>query len=99
MAIQAQLYSENLGFPWMDNHGNCGFDESYFNLQQKQQQQQQLQQQHMQYVSALKSNINTNTNTTNNNGRFLLQGIVEKQRQEIDRFISLQVFMFPDGFR
>ncbi|KAH7518409.1 hypothetical protein FEM48_Zijuj09G0168500 [Ziziphus jujuba var. spinosa] len=60
MAIQAQLYSENLGFPlcgsqdlmMMDNGCGGGFGQFAFNVQQQQQLQQKLQQQqlHMQEI-------------------------------------------------
>ncbi|KAK9286706.1 hypothetical protein L1049_015109 [Liquidambar formosana] len=111
MAIQAQLYSENHGFPlggtqdWMDN--GYGFNEFCFNLQQKQQQQQQLQ--HMQQlqnqqqhrnqnlffdnsllVSALKNNNSSSDDRLPMGFSQSMAFENEKQRQEIDRFISLQ---------
>jgi hypothetical protein len=122
MAIQAQLYSENLGFPscgsqdWIMENG-CGgfggFNGFSLNLQQKQQLQQQ--QQHVQQLqsqqqrnqnlffdnSFLSSTLKNNTNATDNNNNhshdlpmLYSQGIAsqfEKQRQEIDQYIRLQV--------
>ncbi|GMH13529.1 hypothetical protein Nepgr_015370 [Nepenthes gracilis] len=118
MAIQAQIYPDNLGLPlcgssqdWMEN--GCGFDDFSFNLQQKQLQQQHRrqfllqfqnpQQQKNQFLAFENSmlfppskNHTLNIPTNNNN---LLSSIsisqsmaaqFEKQRQEIEGYISLQ---------
>ncbi|GAB4838535.1 hypothetical protein Ancab_028081 [Ancistrocladus abbreviatus] len=144
MAVQAQIYPENLGIPfcgsqdWMENTANgCGFNEFSFNLQQKQQyqqqQQQKLQQQHQfllqlenqqqknqflafenslvlpqskNYASTTTTTTTTSTISNNNNNSIIDQNCsnsllsmslsqsmavqLEKQRQEIDRYITLQ---------
>ena len=127
MAIQAQLYPENHGFPlcgsqdWiMDNNG-CGggggggsgigyggFNYFCFNLQQKQQLQQQQRVQQLQnqqqrnqnlffdnMASTLKNNPNINTINNNSHQSMLYpQSIAsqfEKQNQEIDHYIRIQV--------
>lgn len=103
MAIQAQMYSENLGFPLgcpqdllVDN--GCGLDDFCFNLQQQQQPQQKqrrlhpnMQFQQLQYMPE------------SNHNRFLrpedrpmvfsqnMESQIEKQAKEIDLLISLQV--------
>jgi hypothetical protein len=117
MAIQAQLCSENLGFPscgaqdWIMENGCGGFgglNGFSLNLQQKQQLQQHVQQ--LQYQqqrnqnlffdnSFIASTLKNNTSATDNNHSHDLpmlysQGIAsqfEKQRQEIDQYIRLQV--------
>ncbi|XP_057966471.1 probable BOI-related E3 ubiquitin-protein ligase 3 [Malania oleifera] len=104
MAIQAQFQSDNLGlgFPlggsqdWMDVNG-CGFNEFCFNLQQKYQHQMQQQQQKNQPLffdnSLLFSTSKPNFSTPNHHSMALswsFEAQAEKQRQEIDQFISLQ---------
>ena len=127
MAIQAQLYSENHGFPMFGSHdlimdngcgvGLGGFNHFSFDLQQKQQLQQQHQQlQRLQQIqnqqqrnqqnlfldngsfiaSTLKNNPITTTTINNNSHLSMLhsQSITsqfEKQRQEIDQYLRLQV--------
>ncbi|CAK9134548.1 unnamed protein product [Ilex paraguariensis] len=101
MAIQAQLHTENLGFPlggsqdWMDNC--CGFNELYFNPHQQQQKQQQMQHLPLQKLQPRNPNLYFDTSLlpkSNNNGPLMFsQSIasqIENQRQEIDRLISLQ---------
>ncbi|KAM3344124.1 putative BOI-related E3 ubiquitin-protein ligase 2 [Capsicum galapagoense] len=104
MAIQAQLYSDSLGFHMgssqdlIDNNA-CGFNQFCFNPQQQQQQQQQqqlylsqIQQQQQQFqILNQKNNIQNLMNTTNS--IMFPQSLAcqfEKQSLEIDQFISLQ---------
>ncbi|KAL6346652.1 hypothetical protein AAG906_000270 [Vitis piasezkii] len=105
MAIQAQLYSENLGFSlggsqeWVDN-GCVGFNGSCFNLQQHQQQyMQQLQSQQEQIQSQrnyqnffLDNSLMGSTlkNSPNYGSSQSLASQFDNQRQEIDQFITLQ---------
>ncbi|XP_070043678.1 probable BOI-related E3 ubiquitin-protein ligase 2 [Nicotiana tomentosiformis] len=105
MAIQAQLYSDNLGFPLvssqdlMENNA-CGFNQFYFNPQQQQQQQflQIQQQQQFQILNQKNNHILMNFSTTghntNSNQTVLfpqsLACQLEKERLEIDQFINLQ---------
>ncbi|KAJ8533706.1 hypothetical protein K7X08_007030 [Anisodus acutangulus] len=106
MAIQAQLYSEYLGFSLgssldlMENNA-CGFNQFYFNPQQQQQLQQQqfsqIQHQQLQILNQ-KNNQNlmnfcTSHNTNSTQSILFPQNLAcqfEKQRLEIDQFISLQ---------
>ncbi|KAK2966826.1 hypothetical protein RJ640_026507 [Escallonia rubra] len=114
MAIQAQLYSENLGFPlggggggsedWMENA--CGgFNDFSFNLQQQQQQLLQKQQ-HYNHHQQLQNPIQSNQSFCFENNALLprknnsnlqpmafsesIANQVQKQRQEIDRFLNIQ---------
>lgn len=105
MAIQAQLYSENLAFSlggsqeWVDN-GCVGFNGSCFNLQQHQQQyMQQLQSQQEQIQSQrnyqnffLDNSLMGSTlkNSPNYGSSQSLASQFDNQRQEIDQFITLQ---------
>ncbi|XP_009621213.1 BOI-related E3 ubiquitin-protein ligase 1-like [Nicotiana tomentosiformis] len=95
MAIQAELYSENLGFPLgvsqdlMDNNA-CGFNEFSFNPQQQQyyeypQQHQQLQNLYEKDHQNLKQFVPKQNITSQS-----LTSQLEKQNIEINRFISLQ---------
>ena len=111
MAIQAQLYSENIGFSlggsqeWVDN-GCGGFNGSCFNLQQHQQQyMQQLQSQQEQIQSQrnyqnffLDNSLMGSTlkNSPNYGSSQSLASQFDNQRQEIDQFITLQVTMTPN---
>ncbi|PSS29523.1 E3 ubiquitin-protein like [Actinidia chinensis var. chinensis] len=85
MAIQAQLYPDSFVFPlgrtqnWMENA--YGFNESCFNLPQKQQQLQNLQQ---------KTQILCFDNQSSMAFSESVSALIEKQWQEIDRFICLQ---------
>ncbi|KAH0722862.1 hypothetical protein KY290_005519 [Solanum tuberosum] len=100
MAIQAHLYSENLGFSLgslqdlMDDNV-CGFNQFCFNPQPEQQQQQQpyllqIQQQQFQILNQ-KNNIQNLMNSSNSTMfPHNLASQFEKQRVEIDQFISLQ---------
>ncbi|KAK4724566.1 hypothetical protein R3W88_027345 [Solanum pinnatisectum] len=99
MAIQAHLYSENLEFSLgslqdlMDDNA-CGFNQFCFNPQPEQQQQQpyllQIQQQQFQILNQ-KSNIQNLMNSSNSTMfPHSLASQFEKQRVEIDQFISLQ---------
>ncbi|WMV51639.1 hypothetical protein MTR67_045024 [Solanum verrucosum] len=103
MAIQAHLYSENLGFSLgslqdlMDDNA-CGFNQFCFNPQPEQQQQQQpyllqIQQQQFQILNQ-KNNIQNLMNSSNSSNSTMfphsLASQFEKQRVEIDQFISLQ---------
>ncbi|KAK6946432.1 hypothetical protein RJ641_013976 [Dillenia turbinata] len=100
MAIQSQLYSENLGFPlcgsqdFIDNCW-CGSNEFCFGLQQKQRQhsphqnqlvQQQHQQQRIQ-IPSLKNNTNSSQPMVFSQA---VASEIERQRHELDQFISLQ---------
>lgn len=97
MAIQAQLYPDSFGFTlggspnWMEN--SYGFNEFCFNLQQKQQQQllQNLQQKTQnpccETMGLLSKNNNYQQSTAFSQST---AAQVEKQGQQIDRFISLQ---------
>ncbi|KAI8023723.1 putative BOI-related E3 ubiquitin-protein ligase 3 [Camellia lanceoleosa] len=92
MAIQAQLYSDNFGFSlggsqnWMDN--------AYFNLQQQQQQQLLNLQQKTQNRCFENNGLFSKTNNHHHHQSMSFsQSIavqIEKERQEVDRFISLQ---------
>lgn len=99
MAIQAQLYPENIGFSlggsqnWMEN--TYGFNEFCFNLQQKQQQQQQLLQNLQQKtLNPCFDNIGLLSKNNNHQSTAFSHSIAaqveKKQGQQIDRFISLQ---------
>ncbi|OIT30690.1 PREDICTED: probable BOI-related E3 ubiquitin-protein ligase 2 [Nicotiana attenuata] len=104
MTIQAQLYSDNLGFPLVSSqdlmeNNVCGFSHFYFNPQHQQQQQQflQIQQQQQQFqILNQKNNQNlmnfstTGHNTNSNQTVVSLACQLEKQRLEIDQFINLQ---------
>ncbi|XP_016463519.1 putative BOI-related E3 ubiquitin-protein ligase 3 [Nicotiana tabacum] len=99
MAIQAQLYSENLGFPLVSSqdlmeNNVCGFSHFYFNPQHQQQQQQQFLQieQQQQQFQILNQKYNQNLmNFYNSNQTVVsLACQLEKQRLEIDQFINLQ---------
>ncbi|GMH02955.1 hypothetical protein Nepgr_004794 [Nepenthes gracilis] len=125
MAIQAQMYAENLGLPFFGSQdfmeNGCGINEFSFNLQHQKQQQQrqrqfllqfQNQQQPKNQFLAFENNLlfphsknctntsstaTTSTTTTNNHDNLLSSSIFqsmaaqfEKQRQEIDGYISLQ---------
>lgn len=104
MAIEAQLYSENLGFPMfgsqsqdlmMDNRvcggGGDGFSQFYFNVQQhKQQQPPQL----LQYQPPMNHNFLVPALHNNNIMAYTRQSIAAheaKQRQEIGEYLRLQV--------
>ncbi|KAK4377370.1 hypothetical protein RND71_003666 [Anisodus tanguticus] len=106
MAIQAQLYEDNLGFSLgssqdlMENNA-CGFNQFCFTPQQQQQQQQQqfsqIQQQQFQILNQ-KNNQNlmnfcTSHNTNSTQSVLFPQSLAcqfEKKRLEIDQFIILQ---------
>lgn len=103
MAIQAQLYADNIGFPlcgsqdWIDNGcgGGGGFNQFCFSLEQKsqlqqlQQQQQLLQLQNQRNQSfCLESSINNNRESMMYCQTMVSQ--IEKQRHEIDQFIRSQ---------
>ncbi|XP_057500559.1 E3 ubiquitin-protein ligase BOI-like [Actinidia eriantha] len=85
MAIQAQLYPDNFGFPlggsqnWMEN--GYGFNEFCFNLPQKQQQLQNLQQKTQSLCFDNQSSMAFSRSVSSE---------IEKERQEIDRFICSQ---------
>lgn len=98
MAIQAQLYPDSFGFSlggsqsWMEN--SYGFNEFCLNLQQKHQQQllQNLQQKTQNPFCETMGLLSKNNNYQQ--PMALSQSTeaqVEKQGQQIDRFISLQV--------
>ncbi|TMW84148.1 hypothetical protein EJD97_025713 [Solanum chilense] len=104
MAIQAHLYSENLGFSLgslhdlMDDNA-CGFNQYFVNShpeQQHQQQQQpyllQIQQQQFQILNQKNNIQNLNSSNSSNSTVFHhnLASQFEKQRVEIDQFVSLQ---------
>lgn len=85
---------------WMDN--GCGFNDFSFNLQQQQQQQNQQQEpQYLQYLQLqqrsqnlfLQNSLKNNDNNNNHQSMVFSQGMaaqMEKEKQEIDMFISLQ---------
>ncbi|KAF7810778.1 putative BOI-related E3 ubiquitin-protein ligase 3 [Senna tora] len=91
MAIQAHLYSNNLGFPldlMIENghgHGNAGFAQSCFNSPQKQQRNQN---------NMLVDNTNLLfSSSPSSNSMPISQALAlqfEKQSQDIDRYIKLQ---------
>ncbi|XP_016436076.1 BOI-related E3 ubiquitin-protein ligase 1 [Nicotiana tabacum] len=103
MAIQAQLYSENLGFPLgvsqdlMENNSS-GFNQFSFNPQQQQhyeypQQHQQLQnlyQKDNQNLMQFVPKYNSSSAQTMPTFSQSLTSQLEKQNIEINRFISLQ---------
>ncbi|KAI5647820.1 hypothetical protein M9H77_33825 [Catharanthus roseus] len=101
MAVQAQLYSENLGFPlggggggsqdllFMDNHHN-GFNEFSFNNQQQQNQNPQMQfHQQLQNMQQISSTNRPEINPLMVFDQALLPQ-VKKQRLDIDGLINLQ---------
>ncbi|CAK9139594.1 unnamed protein product [Ilex paraguariensis] len=98
MAIQAQFHTENLGFPssspqdWMDN--GCGFNDLYVNLHQQQKQHHhQIQNQPLQYLQQRNHSLLPKNYSNDNQAMGFPQTLAaqfEKQRQEIDFFISLQ---------
>lgn len=105
MAVQAQLYSENLGFPlggggggsqdllFMDNHHN-GFNEFSFNNQQQQNQNPQMQfHQQLQNMQQISSTNRPEINPLMVFDQALLPQ-VKKQRLDIDGLINLQVRIF-----
>ncbi|TMX01998.1 hypothetical protein EJD97_022922 [Solanum chilense] len=87
MAIQAQLYTDNLGFSLGSSMENaCGFNQFCFATQQQQQQQQQ------QIFSQKFMNQNLMNNNITESMPFsqFLMNQMEKQRIEIDHFINSQ---------
>ncbi|XP_043708889.1 probable BOI-related E3 ubiquitin-protein ligase 3 [Telopea speciosissima] len=104
MAVQAQQYPENLGFPlfglqeWMDScggGGGVGFNDLFFNPQQ-QEQMQQLQNLNIQRNHNLGFE-NSPVVSSSSNGTLVsmafsesLAAQIDKQALEIDRFILLQ---------
>ncbi|XP_059298278.1 probable BOI-related E3 ubiquitin-protein ligase 3 [Lycium ferocissimum] len=101
MAIQAQLYAVNLGFPLgssqdlMENNA-CGFNQFYFNPQQ-QQQQQFTEIQQFQFLNQKNNqdlmNCCTSHNTNPTQSVLFPQNLAcqfEKQRVEVDQLITLQ---------
>ncbi|XVE48852.1 hypothetical protein DITRI_Ditri01bG0035100 [Diplodiscus trichospermus] len=99
MAIQAQLYSENIGFPlcgsqdWIDNGCvNGGFNQFCFGDLQQKSQLQQLQH-HQQQLQQLQNQQQWNQNLRNRESMMYRQTMVsqvDKQRHEIDQFIRSQ---------
>ena len=106
MAIQAHLYSENLGFSLgslhdlMDDNA-CGFNQYFVNSHPEQQQQQQqqpylLQIQQQQFQILNQKNKIQNSNSSNSTVfHHNLASQFDKQRVEIDQFVSLQVTLTP----
>ena len=107
MAIQAQLYSENLGFSlgggspeWVDNgcgggglNGSCFTPQQQY-MQQLQSQQEQIQSQRNYQNFFLDNNLmNSSLKNSSPNHGFSqsLASQFDNQRQEIDQFITLQV--------
>ncbi|XP_039038010.1 probable BOI-related E3 ubiquitin-protein ligase 3 [Hibiscus syriacus] len=90
MAIQAQLYSDNIGFPLccsLDGNGNGGFNQFCFGNQQLQQQQQQQQQLQIQQpgnqsfcFEESDESIDQFINSQNERLRFLLQ---EQRKRQV----------------
>ncbi|XP_042507522.1 probable BOI-related E3 ubiquitin-protein ligase 3 [Macadamia integrifolia] len=102
MAVQAQQYPENLGFPicglqeWMESCGGGGFHDLYLNPQQ-QEQMQQLQNFNLQRNYNLGFQNNSPVVSSSSNGNLVsmassesLAAQIDKQALEIDRFILLQ---------
>ncbi|OMO74525.1 hypothetical protein CCACVL1_16648 [Corchorus capsularis] len=104
MAIQAQLYSENIGFPlcgsqdWIDNGCGGGFNNQFWfgglqqkpSLQQLQQLQQFQQLQNQQQSILAASSFKNNGNNNNRDSVMSSSNLVEKQRHDIDQFIRSQ---------
>ncbi|OMO92746.1 hypothetical protein COLO4_17340 [Corchorus olitorius] len=103
MAIQAQLYSENIGFPlcgsqdWIDNGCGGAFNQFCFgglqqkpSLQQLQQLQQFQQLQNQQQTLLAASSFKNNDNNNNRDSVMSSSNLVEKQRHDIDQFIRSQ---------
>ncbi|XP_009791658.1 putative BOI-related E3 ubiquitin-protein ligase 3 [Nicotiana tabacum] len=102
MAIQAQLYTDNFGFPFggsqdlMEN--GCGFNQFSFSPQQQQHLQQNFQQQSFLQILPQKNNQNLmnivpkqyNNGTESMPFSQCIASQFEKQSIEIDQFISLQ---------
>ncbi|XP_059647470.1 probable BOI-related E3 ubiquitin-protein ligase 2 [Cornus florida] len=86
MAVQAQLYSENLGFPLGMDNNVCGFNEFYVNLPQKQTFIQQDQFQNLNQNNSISLPKTHQSMAFSRN----LASQIEKQRQEIDIYITLQ---------
>lgn len=92
MAIQAQLCSDNFGFSlggptnWMDS--GYGFNESCFNLPQRQNSLQRTQNPCFQDGSGL---ISDHKNDQDLGFPMNVLAQIEMQRLEVDRFICLQV--------
>lgn len=103
MAIQAQLYSENLGFPLgvsqdlMENN-TCGYNQFCFNPQQQQyyeyplqhQQLQNLYQKDNQNLIQFVPKCNSSSAQTMQTFSQSLTSQLEKQNIEINRFINIQ---------
>ncbi|KAL6956524.1 RING-type E3 ubiquitin transferase [Sarracenia purpurea var. burkii] len=92
MAIQAQLYSDNFGLQnWMESV--YGFNEFFLNFPHKQQQQQS---QNLQQKTQNNPSFDSGgllSNHSNHQAMAFSQSLaaqIDKQRQEVDRFISLQ---------
>lgn len=92
MAIQAQLYTDNLLGGSMDFMENaCGYNQFSFATQQHQQPfQQNLQQQQIFNQKIMNQNLMTNIITESIPFSQFLATQMEKQRIEIDHFINLQ---------
>ncbi|KAK4740359.1 hypothetical protein R3W88_004056 [Solanum pinnatisectum] len=91
MAIQAQLYTDNLLGGSMDFMENaCGFNQFCFTTQQQQHQQQNLQQQQIFNQKITNQNLMNNNITESIPFSQFLSTQMEKQRIEIDHFINSQ---------
>ncbi|GAV82601.1 zf-C3HC4_3 domain-containing protein [Cephalotus follicularis] len=103
MAIQAQMCTDNIGFPLcgsqdlVDNGFGCvnsGFNQFVYNLQQQQLQQEYMQQQQRNQSLCFGNGVLVVPNSKNNNNNssmaYPLMDQVEKQRQEINQYIRSQ---------
>lgn len=91
MAIQAKLYTDNLGFSFGDLMENAcgGFNQCCFSTQQ---QQNLLQQQQIFPQKIMNQNLMNSSITESVPFSQFLATQMEKQRVEIDQFITLQVW-------
>ena len=106
MAVQAQLYQENRGFPlcgsqdWISDINGCGsgsLNQFCFNSLPKNhnlyhhQQQQQQQQVLLQELQSLNQRNDSVWSNTNTVPTAMFDHVEKKQRHEIDQYIKFQV--------
>lgn len=91
MAIQAQLYQENLRFPFSQDNNLCGggFNQFYFSAQQKNHPHQQQQQQIL--IQELQNLNQKNVKFWQNNDTSPPPSSMAYSSQEIDQYIKLHV--------
>lgn len=103
MAIQAQLFSENLGFPVGNSQdllleNGCGFDINNNNNNNlcfaPQHQQQHQQQQQLDQFQRFNLLVDNNSNQFHQFTTFsqTVSSHIERQRLEFEQFVNLQVF-------